>query len=587
MIIREHIDFQRGIDPKQSMDIGLFAKINKITSSDLEFLKIYTNGEGNGHIDLEYFKEIYESSSSLEKYIERVQEVYKLLAPYKYLFGDNFGEDMKKEMKEYVKSYLKNPNYNYAYNCDIMEEGDFDVFFCEIELPSAELLGKKSIKESLDFERGKDPKEVLELGLPAKVKNGLWGLSRERGTGSINIMGNRNESWLEVSDYSADADTFLKNVERNFGDQFFSDIEQRNILKRGGSWQCKFRLMIKPEYRELFKNAFDAEGFIKESINFERGGDPMDTMEIGRVEERKQKMIDEITSEDPSKWTGSSVLGAFIHYRIPRGTQWNLKKFEDSTLKELQYTLAYIQKWNKIDKKFKVFDGPASTVQEALGFERGMDPKYAMDIGKFKSAYMEGRGKCSVIEVKKYKEFTPEELDSLGQWYGSSLSRGNKEKTDPETTWIKIKRDEAATSRGEIEWMDLERFEELKKKGRWMDPQWEKRHGKWYLKKSIRENMKFERGQDPKNFMKIGYIRPVNQLKKDYDWIQELVQSHGYLEFQTPFRNEAMDLIEDNKHFGWGNIHYNFKNMSREQLYPFEQLVQKYTKLLGLNEPQR
>jgi len=364
MIIREHIDFQRGIDPKQSMDIGLFAKINKITSSDLEFLKIYTNGEGNGHIDLEYFKEIYESSSSLEKYIERVQEVYKLLEPYEYLFGDNFGEDMKKEMKEYVKSYLKNPKYNYAYNCDIMEEGDFDVFFCEIELPSAELLGKKSIKESLDFKRGKDPKEVLELGLPAKVKNGLWGLSRERGTGSINIMGNRNDAWLEVTDYSADADTFLKNVERNFGDQFFSDIEQRNILKRGGSWQCKFRLMIKPEYKALFKNAFDAEGYIKESL-------------------------------------------------------------------------------------------------------------------------------------------------------------------------------------------------------------------------------KFERGKNPYKAMEIGYIRPVNQLKKDYDWIQELVQSHGYLEFQTPFRNEAMDLIEDNKHFGWGNIHYNFKNMSREQLYPFEQLVQKYTKLLGLNEPQR
>ena len=40
--IKESLNFERGMDPKQSMDIGRFAKINKITSSDLEFLKIYT-----------------------------------------------------------------------------------------------------------------------------------------------------------------------------------------------------------------------------------------------------------------------------------------------------------------------------------------------------------------------------------------------------------------------------------------------------------------------------------------------------------------------------------------------------------------
>jgi hypothetical protein len=139
MIVRESINFERGQNPKQSMDIGLFAKINKITSSDLEFLKIYTdNGDGKGNQNPRLFKEVYGDSSGYEKYLKRVEEVYNLLEPYEYLFGDSFEADMKPEMKKFVKSYLKNPKYNYAYNCDIMEEGTFDVFFSEIELPSAD-----------------------------------------------------------------------------------------------------------------------------------------------------------------------------------------------------------------------------------------------------------------------------------------------------------------------------------------------------------------------------------------------------------------------------------------------------------------
>jgi hypothetical protein len=103
----------------------------------------------------------------------------------------------------------------------------------------------------------------------------------------------------------------------------------------------------------------------------------------------------------------------------------------------------------------------------------------------------------------------------------------------------------------------------------------------------MKESLNFERGKNPHKAMNIGHIRPVNQLKKDYDIIQDFVQTGKYLDFQTPFSQEALDLIPNNNNFGWGNIHWNFKNMSREELYPFEQLVQKYTKLLGLNEPQR
>jgi len=60
---------------------------------------------------------------------------------------------------------------------------------------------------------------------------------------------------------------------------------------------------------------------------------------------------------------------------------WDRERFKEKSIEDLEYYLNYIQKWNKIDRRYKVFDGPASTVQESLDFERGQDPKKAMGIG--------------------------------------------------------------------------------------------------------------------------------------------------------------------------------------------------------------
>jgi len=137
MIVKENINFERGIDPKSSMDIGLIAKIRKITSGDLELLKLYTDGYGKGHTNDHLIEEMYgDSPEEYEFYSKRVREVYKLLEPYEYLFGDVFETSDKKEIREFVKSYLKNPNYNFVYDCGMGDE-EVDVFFCEIELPSA------------------------------------------------------------------------------------------------------------------------------------------------------------------------------------------------------------------------------------------------------------------------------------------------------------------------------------------------------------------------------------------------------------------------------------------------------------------
>ena len=364
--VHERLDFERGMDPKQSMDIGRFAKINKITSSDLEFLKIYTNdGDGKGHINEKFFEEVYQDSSGFPKYLERVREVYQILEPFEYLFGDHFPSDMKKEMREYVKSYLKNPKYNYAYNCDIMGDGDIDVFFSEIKLPSAELLGKKSgLKESVNFERGIDPKKSMQIGVKAKIKHGMNCLLQSSRNFSsristINLAGDRNNLWLEISDYGTP--NFEDFIESCLSPEYFEQIYLKaKPRKYKSTSQNKWVLVIKTQYKSAFRACFDNQGYIIESVNFERGLD--------------------------------------------------------------------------------------------------------------------------------------------------------KEK------------------------------------------------------------------------LRIGNIRPVEKLKKDYDNIQELVQTSKYSDFQLPFGEEVLKSIPDTNHFGWGNIQNNFKNMSREELFPFELIVRKYKKLMGLDE---
>lgn len=135
-------------------------------------------------------------------------------------------------------------------------------------------------------------------------------------------------------------------------------------------------------------------------------------------------------------------------------------------------------------------------VRENINFERGGNTlerigigRFAPGIGQFVPAYLEGRGYCEVLKVKRYKNFTLEEKKSLSKYYGSSLTRDEyKNKIDPDFIWVKIE-----TLKGETEWMDIDQFEELKKRGRRIDPEYEKRNGKWVLKSTRRRtNIKHE-----------------------------------------------------------------------------------------------
>ena len=139
--------FEKSDNPFKSLDIGQAAKINRITSEDLELLNLYTDGYGKGKENPGVIEEIWEGEpENIEKHKKRAREVYRLLEPYKYHFGDVFYPGMKAEMNEYMHNYLRGSQYDYAYNY-YPGNDEWQVFFSSIELPAAQLLNKNTRKK--------------------------------------------------------------------------------------------------------------------------------------------------------------------------------------------------------------------------------------------------------------------------------------------------------------------------------------------------------------------------------------------------------------------------------------------------------
>jgi hypothetical protein len=113
---------------------------------------------------------------------------------------------------------------------------------------------------------------------------------------------------------------------------------------------------------------------VKEHINFERGLDPKEAMEIGRL---KEIIIEKITKSDPENWQGSSVLAKYLTRRGKYPIGWDIPMLEDESIQKLKYALEYLEKWERVDKKHL-------KTNETISFQRGLDPKRAMQIGKYR-----------------------------------------------------------------------------------------------------------------------------------------------------------------------------------------------------------
>jgi hypothetical protein len=363
-IVRESLDFERSQNPIDALNIGIKKKIYSQLRSFVDNEMIGGTGLGDPRFMYSFYPSGEDSfcfyGEGGKNYINGLIKKYGLDQ-----YFDGKGQIEEKTSNRYTIRFKVKKELQH-----IFEEIPTSFHFIKME-------------ESLDFERHKEPFDALSLGIYDKVKKGLNCLRLSPGIGSISIMSNKDEVWLSIDDYNGNGrftDYLYQCLSPNY---FEGEVEHRDIMKRGGSWRSKFIVYVSSPYWDAFKAAFDPNGGIRESVNFERTGEPLKKLGIGR-----------------------STPG----------------------------------------------------------------------VGQFAPAYLEGRGLCNVLKVEKYKDLTPEEKDSLAIWYGSSLMRNEKDKTNPNQLWVEIMPELKRKSVTEVEeeWMDVDRFEILKKKGRWMDPQWRK-----------------------------------------------------------------------------------------------------------------
>lgn len=117
------------------------------------------------------------------------------------------------------------------------------------------------VKESINFERGKDPKKILDLGIEQAILKGLKELQLSPGIGSINLI--RGGYQLAVNDYNRKyTPEFRALLDSCFP---FSPFLEAGVSINSGSktFRKLFIVEIKPEYVKIFQDSFDEEGFIK------------------------------------------------------------------------------------------------------------------------------------------------------------------------------------------------------------------------------------------------------------------------------------------------------------------------------------
>jgi hypothetical protein len=137
--IKESQNFQRGMDPKKSLDIGLSSAIPKIDSYDLEQIELGWDFGKN-----EFSEDVYQSQ--MEGFMEDDPVEYKKTLSHLKLvglalrghieFGESFDWKEKDDMEEYLDEDAP-VGKPYAYNAS-PESDAYSVVWSDIELPNAE-----------------------------------------------------------------------------------------------------------------------------------------------------------------------------------------------------------------------------------------------------------------------------------------------------------------------------------------------------------------------------------------------------------------------------------------------------------------
>jgi hypothetical protein len=148
--VRERLEFERGIDPKKSMNIGKTHLWNNLKPGDILRIKKVTS--------LNIFLYVENSSYNIGNYL-----IIKDIIPQEhgievsFIFCKNL-EEFKKCLKtKDISAYISDGDFFFTYDDDLDLLSDTFDFLSDIDI-------KRLLNESINFERGLDPKKAMEIG---------------------------------------------------------------------------------------------------------------------------------------------------------------------------------------------------------------------------------------------------------------------------------------------------------------------------------------------------------------------------------------------------------------------------------------
>lgn len=136
--LNELHNFQRGKDPKETINIGLNSLIPEITSYDLEILSDVIMADNSIRSYEDWYEDHGEDYENDEEAQETYNKLYKiaLIIKDKIEYGEPFDWKEEDNMEEYIEN--KKPiDKPYTYNASPGSDGWW-VVFSSVELPSAE-----------------------------------------------------------------------------------------------------------------------------------------------------------------------------------------------------------------------------------------------------------------------------------------------------------------------------------------------------------------------------------------------------------------------------------------------------------------
>lgn len=276
------------------------------------------------------------------------------------------------------------------------------------------------VRESLEFERGQDPKSSMGIGLSKTVYNKWEELQQTHGIGSINIdksLNGRFHLTIYVSQIgNSSREGFIKAKE------IFGPLIGDFYNLKGG----EIKIVIPEEFEKAFIDAYNMrypEWPITESIEFNRTGDVLRDIGVGNKRnipkyskelahdilessEYPNKQLDELwnnLAEDLEEYGYNTLEDYFeeekkdpIIENSLETYKWGLSEFakqfvwKPESIEAIVNILLFYKAFpadisldsivRKIDKALKLNWG----MEESINFERGGDPLDTLNIGKLR-----------------------------------------------------------------------------------------------------------------------------------------------------------------------------------------------------------